>query len=159
MGFFSDNGLVSGSPEDTELDASVFSGGVSYDIPYGMTRKSPMEDRFRDYVKYGTIDGIPVDDKCKNRAIPKETDLLEIFVPSHDVHAECFSISPGSEDIAKYQSILQESASGNAVVQVHERTFSKDGYMVLIVYDRIRMVFRKPDDDKTYPVIGDTDKK
>lgn len=147
MNFLSDNGLA-GSVDDTSMD--MFPG-----VPAGIFGSTSHKyDPIHEYTKNGTVNGIKVAPEYRDRLIRRAEDLNDIFVPQHDVRVVCLDIRPGSEDLNEYQKILQDSANGDVVIQMHDKTASNTGYIVLLVYDKVRMIFRRESDNSVYPPIS-----
>ena len=105
------------------------------------------------YVRDGVVSGIKVDDRYKNRTIPRDADFSEIFVPRHDVNVYCLHIFPGSEDIKKYQEILQSVYAGDAILDSVDKHPSDKGFIVMLIVNNARMVFRKEAYEEDFPEI------
>lgn len=103
------------------------------------------------YVRDHRVSGVLVGDEFVDRQIPKNTDLSEIFVPKSDVEVFCLDIFPGSEDIKVYQQVLQDVASGNVILESQDKHPTDKGYIVLIVVNKARMVFRKESYKEDFP--------
>ena len=103
------------------------------------------------YVRDGVVSGIKVDDVYRHRQIPKGSDFSEIFIPVNDVKVYCFDIYPGSDDINKYQEIMQDVYSGDAILESIDKHPSDKGFVVMLVINRARMVFRKESYNEDFP--------
>lgn len=105
------------------------------------------------YVRNNTYMGIKVADDCINRMIPKDANLADVFTPVHKEYVYCFDIYPGSEDIQKYQDILQDVANGDAILESQDKHPTDKGFIIMLVVNYARMVFRKEEYKEDYPVI------
>lgn len=103
------------------------------------------------YVRDGTVGGIKVDDKYRDRQIPKDTNFSEVFRPVYDIKVYCLDIYPGSEDICIYQEILQSVYTGDAILESIDKHPSDKGFIVMITVNYARMVFRKESYEEAYP--------
>jgi hypothetical protein len=99
------------------------------------------------------VSGIRVDEEYRDRQIPQGTDLNTIFIPVPEVSVYCLNLSPGSEDIEVYQNILQEVASGDAILESQDKHPTENGFVVLLTINRARMVFRKKSYNEDFPKI------
>ena len=118
------------------------------------TGRYDMQRRMDDvdiYVRDGIVSGIKVDEQFRNRQIPKDSDFSEIFIPISDVQVHCFDIHPGSPDIVKYQEILQDIYSGDVILESIDKHPSDKGFVVMVVVNRARMVFRKESYNEDFP--------
>lgn len=105
------------------------------------------------YVRDGTYMGIKVDDAYTNRMIPKDANMSEIFIPRYQEQVHCFNIYPGSDDIDKYRKVLQDVADGDAILESQDKHPTDKGFVILLVVNYARMVFRKDDLNDDYPKI------
>lgn len=105
------------------------------------------------YVRDGTYMGIKVADLYANRMIPKDADMSEIFTPAYNEQVYCFNIYPGSEDIDKYRDVLQSIADGDAILESQDKHPTDKGFVILLVVNYARMVFRKEAFNEDYPEI------
>lgn len=105
------------------------------------------------YVRDGTYMGIKVDSRYTNRMIPKDADMSEIFSPVYNEQVYCFNIFPGSEDIDKYRDVLQSIADGYAILESQDKHPTDKGFVILLVVNYARMVFRKDELNEDYPKI------
>jgi hypothetical protein len=110
-------------------------------------------DDIDSYVRDGTVGGIKVDAAYKDRQIPRGTDLSEVFKPVHEVQVYCFHIYPGSEDIEKYQKVLQTVYQGDAFLESSDKHPSDKGFIVMLIVNNARMVFRKESYEEDFPTM------
>lgn len=106
------------------------------------------------YVRYGTYNGVKVTDTCKNRMIPKDTDLSQVFEQDNAISVYCFDIYPGSDDILKYQQIMQSVYEGDSFVESLDKHPTDKGFVVMLVINSARMKFRNDDYTNIFPSIG-----
>lgn len=127
-------------------------GGDGFGAFSRMNERRPLSD-VDVYVRDGFVAGVRVDDEYRDRQIPQDTDLSTIFTPVPDVSVYCLSLCPGSADIELYQSILQEVASGDAILESQDKHPTEHGFVVLLTVNRARMVFRKSSYNEDFPKI------
>ena len=127
-------------------------GGDGFGAFSRMNDRRPLSD-VDVYVRDGFVAGIRVDEDYRDRQIPQDTDLNNIFTPVPNVSVYCLNLSPGSKDIEVYQSILQEVASGDAILESQDKHPTNDGFVVLLTINRARMVFRKKSYNEDFPKI------
>ena len=107
------------------------------------------------YVRDGVYNGIKVSDECRDRLIPKDTDLGDVFTPVSDVSVYCLHVYPESPDILKYQEIMQSVYTGDAFIDSIDKHPTDKGFVVMLVVNRARMVFRKDTYNELFPTIGE----
>ena len=105
------------------------------------------------YIRDNTYLGIKVADEFTNRMIPKDTDMSEVFKPLNRAKVYCFNIFPGSTDITEYQEVLQEIADGDAILESQDKHPTDKGFVVMLVVNYARMIFRKEDYREDYPKV------
>lgn len=110
-------------------------------------------DDIDSYVRDGVVGGIRVSEECLNRQIPRGTDLSEVFKPVYDVQVYCLNIYPGSEDIDKYQKILQSVYQGDATIESLDKHPTDKGFIVMVTVNNARMVFRKKSYEEDFPTM------
>lgn len=103
------------------------------------------------YVRDAAVSGIKVAPEYVNRMIPKDTDLNEVFTPRSDVSVYCLNVFPGSDDVKLYERIMQEVSSGDAFIDSIDKHPTENGFVILLVVDRTRMVFRKDSYNELFP--------
>lgn len=135
------------SLEDISFGHNNSTVGEGYILPSRRGRSNDIEL----YVRDGTYMGIKVDDNYVDRLIPKDADMSEIFMPVHNEHVYCFSIYPDSPDIDKYRKVLQDIADGSAILESQDKHPTDKGFVILLVVNYARMVFRKDSLDEDYP--------
>lgn len=109
------------------------------------------------YVRDGIVGGIKVSEDCRDRQIPRGTDLSEVFKPVYNVQVYCFNIYPGSEDIEKYQAVLQSVYQGDAILESLDKHPSDKGFIVMLTVNNARMVFRKKSYEEDFPTMDVND--
>ena len=127
--------------------------GLTYDDP--TPRRSPLSD-IDMYVRYGTYNGIKVEDNCRDRMIPKDTDLSQVFDQKNDISVYCLDIFPGSNDINKYQELLQSVYTGDSIIESIDKHPTDKGFVVMLVVNNARMRFRISEYNNIFPSIGVT---
>lgn len=106
------------------------------------------------YVREGTYNGVMVADECKNRMIPKDTDLSTIFTPSNNVSVHCLEIYPGSRDIQTYADIMQAVHDGDSFLESVDKHPTDKGFVVMLVVNKLRMKFSNDKYKEIFPVIN-----
>ena len=109
------------------------------------------------YVRDGVYAGVKVAEDCRDRLIPKDTDLGDVFRPVSDVSVYCLDIYPQSPDIETYQQIMQEVYTGDAFIDSIDKHPTDKGFVILLVINRAKMVFRKDTYKELFPTIGTKD--
>jgi hypothetical protein len=121
--------------------------GEGYLFPNSRGRSSDVDI----YVRDGTYMGIKVDNNYVDRMIPKDANMSEIFTPVHNERVYCFNIYPDSPDIEKYREVLQDIADGDAILESQDKHPTDKGFVILLIVNYARMVFRKDSLDEDYP--------
>lgn len=140
------------SLEDVNL---VSSGGLNTSYDDSIVRRCPLSD-IDMYVRYGTYNGIKVDDDCKDRMIPKDTDLSQVFEQKNDITVYCLDIFPGSSDISTYQQLMQRVYAGDSIIESIDKHPTDKGFVILLVINDARMKFRVSEYNSIFPSIGVT---
>lgn len=141
----------------TSLESIKFDPGIIDGInTYMGVQSSRQYSDVDTYVRYGTYNGVKVDDTCRDRMIPKDTDLSQVFDQHNDIAVYCLDIFPGSDDILKYQQLMQDVYEGNSFVESLDKHPTENGFVVMLVINTARMKFRNDDYNNIFPSIGVT---